>query len=56
MNYRGFTLTRGRTYQDWSVYFPSLRRARWGTLDEVRADVDAVLSGAGLPMPKRGGN
>lgn len=54
--YRGHTLTRGRTFQDWSVFFPSLNRVRWGTLDEVRADVDAVVEGRGLPSVQRGGN
>jgi hypothetical protein len=45
--YRGFTLHRGRSYQDWRVDFPG--RARWGTLAEVRADVDAYLSGTLAP-------
>jgi len=51
--YRGFTLLRGKTFQDWRVDFPL--RSRWGTLAEVRQDVDAYLSGS-LPSPKRGGN
>lgn len=51
MDYRGFTLHRGRSWQDWRVDFPG--RARWGTLAEVRADVDAYLAGM-LPAPKRG--
>lgn len=51
--YKGFTLHRGRSYQDWRVDFPC--RSRWGTLAEVKADVDAFLIGA-LPAPKRGWN
>ena len=53
MNYQGFTLIRGRTFQDWRVDFPG--RSRWGTLAEVRQDVDAFLSGM-LPHSKRGMN
>jgi hypothetical protein len=51
MLYRGFTLHRGRTFQDWRVDFPG--RTRWGTLAEVRSDVDAYLSG--LLPPRRSG-
>jgi hypothetical protein len=56
--YRGFSLYSGRTYQDWRVTFPSgngknnSARTRWGTLDEIRSDVDAYLSGT-LPQHKR---
>ena len=53
MNYKGFTLIRGRTFQDWRVDFPG--RSRWGTLAEVRQDVDAFLSGV-LRPPQRGMN
>lgn len=45
MNYRGFSLSRGRSSQDWCVSFPAIRRTRYGTLAEVRADVDAFLAG-----------
>jgi hypothetical protein len=53
MTYKGFTLIRGRTFQDWRVDFPG--RARWGTLAEIRQDVDAYLSEM-LPHPRRGMN
>lgn len=49
--YRGFVLHRGRTFQDWRVDFPG--RARWGTLKEVKSDVDSFLDLAQLPTPKR---
>jgi hypothetical protein len=50
--YKGYSLVPGRTFQDWSVNLNG--RTRWGTLDEVRSDVDAHLNGT-LPEPKRGG-
>lgn len=50
--YKGFTLHPGRSYQDWRVDFPG--RARWGTLAELKSDIDAFLTGA-LPPKKRGG-
>jgi hypothetical protein len=49
MEYRGFTLRRAGS--DWYVTFPTGNaqtggaRTRWGTLAEVRADVDAYLAG-----------
>ncbi len=51
IEYRGYRITRGRSYQDWRVDFPG--RSRWGTLAECRADVDAFIIGM-LPAPKRG--
>jgi len=47
--YRGFALQRAGS--DWRVTFPAGNaqtgghRTRWGTLAEVRADVDAYLAG-----------
>jgi hypothetical protein len=49
--YRGFQITKGRTFQDYCVNLNG--RTRWGTLAEVQADVDAYLSDS-LPEPKRG--
>lgn len=49
--YKGFTLHRGRSFQDWRVDFPG--RSRWGTLSEVMSDVDAYLTES-LPPAKRG--
>lgn len=54
--YRGFVINRGRTYQDYQTYFPATRRARWGTLKEICADIDLILSGHSLMPPMRGGN
>lgn len=57
--YRGFTLTRC-AYGSWAVTFPTsgprgaATRTRFGTLAEIRADVDAYLAGS-LPPLKRGG-
>ena len=51
--YRGYTITRGRTYQDYCVNLDGLR-TRYGTLEEVRADIDNWISGM-LPEPKREG-
>jgi hypothetical protein len=56
MTYRNFYLHRSGL--DWYVTFPDGNaqtggpRTRWGTLAEVRADVDAYLSGT-LPPHKR---
>lgn len=50
--YKGFTLKRGRTFQDWSVYFPSIKRVRYGTLDEVKADVDYFNEWGNFPAAK----
>lgn len=50
--YRGFRIKRGRTFQDYQVNLSG--RVRWGTLAEIKADIDAFLSGT-LPAPKRGG-
>ena len=52
--YRGFTLHRGRTYQDWRVDFetPGGLRARWGTLAEVKSDVDAFLNSTLSPLKR----
>jgi len=52
-NYRGFTIHRGRTFQDYHVDLNG--RTRWGTLVEVREDVDSYLAGT-LKAPQRGGN
>jgi hypothetical protein len=49
MEYRGFILH--RSGRDWYVMFPAENsqtggaRTRWGTLAEIRADVDAYLAG-----------
>ena len=51
ITYKGFTFIEARTYQNWYVDFPG--RRRWGTLAELRQDVDAYLNGI-LP-PKKGG-
>lgn len=53
LEYKGFPIHGGRTYQDYRVDFPG--RSRWGTLREIRQDIDAYLIGA-LPPPTRGGN
>jgi len=47
--YRGFALQRAGS--DWCVTFPTGNtqtggpRTRWGTLAEIRADIDAYLEG-----------
>ena len=51
--YRGFELVKtGRQPWDWLCMFGG--RARWGTLAEIQADVDLVVSGVGLPAPQKG--
>lgn len=50
--YRGYVIKRGRTYQDWQVYFPDVKRARWGTLTELKDDIDAHLDSALPPKGK----
>jgi len=49
MEYRGFALQRAGS--DWCVTFPTGNvqtggpRAKWGTLAEIRADIDSYLAG-----------
>lgn len=50
--YKGYVITKGRTYQDYCVNLNG--RTRYGTLVEVQQDIDAHLNGT-LPEPKRGG-
>jgi hypothetical protein len=49
--YKGFTIHKGRTFQDYRVSLND--RTRYGTLAEVRSDVDAFLAGT-LKAPQRG--
>jgi hypothetical protein len=53
MNYQGYEIKRGRTYQDYMVNLNG--RTRWGTLEEIKGDIEAHLNGT-LPEPKRGWN
>lgn len=51
--YKGYEIVKtGRQAWDYRVCFSG--RTRWGTLDEVKADIDSVVSGIGLPSPQRG--
>lgn len=46
--YNGYTLVKtGRMAWDWRACFNG--RYRWGTLAELRADIDLVASGISLP-------
>ena len=51
--YKGYTITRGRTYQDYCVSLNGIR-TRYGTLAEIMQDIDDWINGA-LPEPQRGG-
>jgi len=49
--YRGHTLkNRTRRTNDWSVAWQG--RVRWGTLDEIKADVDCLVTYGYLPREK----
>jgi len=51
--YKGYTITRGRTYQDYCVSLNGIR-TRYGTLAEIMQDIDDWINGA-LAEPQRGG-
>lgn len=54
LKHRNHTITRtGPRANDHRVVFPG--RTRWGTVAELKADIDAYLAEA-LPAPQRGGN
>lgn len=46
----------GRASWDYRVDFviDGNPRSRWGTLEELKADIDLVLDGFGLPSKQRG--
>jgi hypothetical protein len=52
VEYRGHTIRASRAWGDFAVRFPCGRR-RYGSLESVKADVDAYLAGT-LPPPTRG--
>ena len=53
IEYKGHALKRGRTFQDWCVYFEKDKRARYGTLEEVKKDIDDYLIGSLPPKKQR---
>lgn len=55
--YKGYTLENAAGgWQDWNCTFIERGepRTRWGTLQEIREDVDTVISGNALPAKELG--
>ena len=53
VEYKGYKFIRtGLQKWDYSCDFNG--RFRWGEIEELKADVDLILSGLGLPEKKRG--
>lgn len=57
MKYRGYDFSNPhKGYQNWRCTFMEngKPRVRFGTIEELKSDVDLVVSGIGLPAPERG--
>lgn len=55
--YKSHTISNaGGGFQDWRCTFieNGAPRVRFGTLEEIKADIDLVTSGCSLPAPERG--
>ena len=53
IQYRGFSISKtGRAA--WDHHVAIGERQRWGTLDEIKNDIDSHLDGMGLPSKERG--
>ncbi len=55
--YKGYEiLNASGGYQDWYSSFDEngAPRTRWGTLDEIKADIDLVVDSQSLPPKQRG--
>lgn len=51
--YRGFIIERTGN-APWDYHVNIAGRDRWGTVEELHADVDAHLDGLGVPTAERG--
>lgn len=57
MKYCGYELTNpNKGFQNWRCTFTEngKPRVRFGTVEELKADVDLVVFGIGLPAPEKG--